>query len=188
MDFDVAAAHRPAEIEVEVGGRLYVIPAMTAHEWCVALFPGEGVSAGWIDIVPGLLEDGDPIQDAIVDEFLADDPVPVDYDELRQAAQAALTAAAGVKWSIARHLIALGLTGEVGGELVLRGVNPTTISLGAYVLACYRVATRNMDRPKVAEFDMLLNRPPTGVDASEWYDEEEAAGLFEAAMAAESSR
>jgi uncharacterized protein YcbX len=172
IQFDRAATREPVEIDVDVDGSSYTIPALPASDWLVVIAHGT-----WADIVPGLLP-----RDAtsVLEDRLAD--LQVGHDAIRQAAQAALAAAAGTKWWTARLLAVTTVTTHLAARLRLAGVDPTVVSLGAYLSTAYTAAQEGMDRQARAQFDMELQRPPAGVAPEEWYDEDAAADGFLAAM------
>lgn len=170
MQFDPAAALRCWAIDVDLGGRTYTIEARPAADWLLAVLGPR------TDIVPGLI--GDP---GDLDDLIADGTV--DSDELRQAAQDAVAAASGMKWWVAEHMAQLAASTWVGREVLLSGLDPAAVSLGAYLGACYHAAARNMNQEQRTKFDLDLTQPPTGVEPEEWFDEDEAAAGFMAALA-----
>lgn len=172
---DPVAALRCWAVDVDVAGQVYTVPARPAVDWLLAIVDG-----AWADIVPGLLDpdQSGPLQDAIAD-------LTVDPAEVRTAAQAALAEAAGTKWWTARTLaMSIAVTPEMVGLLMTRGVDPAHVSLGGYLTAGYALAVRNMDKTQRARFDLDLQRPPAGVPAEEWWDEDAAADSFLSAMGA----
>jgi hypothetical protein len=172
MEFDPAAALTTAGLDVDVAGRTYTVPAMSALDWIRLLTDPDTT---WLDIVPGLLENADDLDDAMIGG-------EVSIAHLRTIAQDVLSTTAGVHWLVAQRLVHLAARPQVGGELVLARLAPAAVSLGAYVLACYQVATRSMSQEQLTQFDMLLATPPAGVDGGEWYDEEAAGEGFLALM------
>ena len=173
MRLDPLAALRCWTVDVDIGGVTYTIPPMTADGWLVPILGGS-----WTDIVPGLLVDTGDLADLLLDG-------EVSYEEVRAVARDALTEAAGMKWWIATQLAHVASSTWVAAELTLRGVDPARVSLGAWLGAAHRAATRNMEKTDLAQFDFELERPPDGVPPEEWFDEEEAANSFVAAMAAD---
>lgn len=170
---DPVAALRCWQVDVDVAGATFTVPARPAVDWLLAVAAG-----AWADIVPGLLDpdESGPLQDAIAD-------LSVDPAELRAAAQAALAEAAGTKWWTARALAAsIVSTPEIVGLLLTRGVNPEQVSLGGYLTAAYSLVVRGMDKMDRARFDLDLQRPPAGVPVEEWWDEDAAADSFLSAM------
>lgn len=176
---DPIAALRCWQIDVEVAGTVYTIPALPAVDWLVAIVEGT-----WADIVPGLLPPGEsePLDDLIAD-------LSIDPAELRTAAQAALGEAAGTRWWTARALAGGILqVPQLAGRLLAAGIDPATVSLGAYLTAAYAMAVDGMDKVQRAKFDLDLQRPPAGVPVDEWWDEDAAADSFYAAMGAAADR
>lgn len=172
MRFDPEAGLRCWPVDVDVGGRTWTIPALPAADWMAAAL------TGWLDIVPGLVD-----QPAALDDVLDDGTVS--YDDCVAAARDALEAAAGCRWWVALRLVHTVCDwATVGGELLLRGVDPGTAPLGAVLAAAYRAATRNADDPQRARIDLALDRPPEGVPVDEWFDEDAAADAFMALAAA----
>lgn len=174
IQFDLAATLEPCEIDVDLAGGTYTLPALPASDWLVVIAHGT-----WGDIMPGLL---DPGTSSDLDDLIADGLL--DPDDIRKAAQAALAEAAGTKWWTARLLAVTAVQTRLAAHLRLRGVDPTVVSLGCYLSAAYNAATENMDRAGRAQFDMELQRPPASVAPEEWYDEDAAAEGFMAAMGA----
>ena len=171
--FDLDAARAMTQIEVDLAGRAYTIPPLSALDWLDLLLD----HCTWSDIVPGLLIDAGPVEDAVLDGA-------IDPDELKEAAHDALTAAAGVRWSVALNLIALADRPDLGGELVLHRVDPATVPLAGYLVACYQLALRRMTtKEQLASFELLLTTPPAGQDPEEWFDEADAADSWMAALA-----
>lgn len=179
IQFDLEAVLEPVEIDVDVDGSSYTIPALPASDWLIVIAHGT-----WAHIVPGLLPGGDAT--SALEDRIAD--LQVDHDAIRQAAQAALAAAAGTKWWTARVLAVTAVTTHLAARLRLAGVDPTVVSLGAYLSTAYTAALEGMDRAARAQFDMELQRPPTGVAPEEWYDEDAAADGFLAAMGSAAGR
>lgn len=171
MRTDPAATLRCWAVDVDLCGRTFTIPAMPAGPWLLALLAGT-VTA----VVPGMLDDGDD-----VDDLLLDGDLP--WDELERAALDAVEAASGMRWWTAYRLARAATSTELGGEVLSRGVDPGRLSLGAYLLAAYRLAVRHMAEKKRREWERELDKPPAGVSAAEVYDDGEAEAAFMAAMA-----
>lgn len=169
MEFEPDALFGPCPIDVEVDGRVYTIPSLPAADWCLAV-----MAQSYMDVVPGLIPDNQagPLDEALIAGRL--------YAECKAAARAAIGAAAGAQWWPATRLT-LSMS-VLAGELHLRGVDPYRVSYGAYLAATYQAATRTMTRKDRARFDRELMSAPAGLPPEEWYDEDHAASLFEAAM------
>lgn len=172
MDIDPAATLRCWRIDVDVAGTLYTIPALPAVDWLTPIVDGSH-----FDIVPGLLSDEDGAD--VDDRLLAG---TVTHVEIQAASRAAIAAAAGMKWWTAQRLAYAALSTWVGGELLLRGVDPARVSLGGYLAAAYRAVTRSTNESQRNRIDMDLERPPAGLPPQEWFDEDEAADNFASAM------
>lgn len=170
MIIDPVALLRDWAIDVDVDGETYTIPARPASDWLLPV-----AADRYLDIVPGLLEDP-----AALDDRLAVGDLD---DECRQAARDAVTAAAGCPWWTARRLAGFVAGSWIGGELTLRGVDAMVLSLPRYFAAVYRLATKYMDEAKKASLDMQLDAPPADLPPEEWWDEDQAASNFEAALA-----
>ncbi len=174
MDIDPAATLRCWRIDVDVAGTVYTIPALPAVDWLTLIVDGSH-----FDIIPGLLSDEDGA--GIDDQLLAG---TLGHSEIQAAARAAIAATAGMKWWTAQRLAYAALSSWVGGELLLRGVDPARVSLGGYLAAAYRAVTRTADESQRNRIDMDLEQPPVGLAPEEWFDEDEAADNFAAAMGA----
>lgn len=128
------------------------------------------------DIVPGSLEQPDEVDDAWMDGL-------IQGKELEQAATSALETASGVKWWIAVKLVKTSLAlPELYGKLVLRGVDPSAVSLGAYVAAVYSAVVANADQKQKRKVDQELEATPAGMSALDRYDEDEAVSGLEAML------
>lgn len=169
MNVDAAATLAPYAVDVDVGEHTVTIPALPASVWLAALIRGSVT-----DIVPGLV-DGDVLDDEIADGRIGG-------AELMAAARAALAAAAGSSWWSATTLAVQAVGSGLHAELLLNGLDPAVVSLGAYLAAALHVATRGVAAEKRDEIHWLLDKPPVGVDPGEWFDEDAAAAGFVAAM------
>lgn len=171
IEFDPAAVLTPFPIDVDVGRHTVTIPALPASAWLAALIRGNDH-----DIVPGLIE-GDDLDDEIAEGI-------IDGDELGAAARAALAVAAGTTWWAATRLASAATSSTIHAEVLLAGLNPAAVSLGAYLAAALQVATRYAPPDKRAEIHFSLGKPPVGVDPAQWFDEAAAAEGFMAALGA----
>jgi hypothetical protein len=171
MDFDPVALLRPWPLDVSIGGQVFTIPARPAADWLIAY--GD---YGYPGIVPGLVEEGDLLDDMLMDG-------DVTWADCAAVARAALAVASGMrKWWAASRLMSTVPSTWVGHRLVMAGVDPTVVPLAAYLAAGYATAQREMKEETLARFDHELEAPPDGVPVEDWYDEDEAADLFMAAM------
>jgi hypothetical protein len=175
VNLDPAAALRLWAVDVQVGEVTYTIPPLPASAWLLAILDGT-VAA----VVPGLLED----RDALYDQLLRGSATVADLDH---AAHAAVEAVSGTRWWVAYRLVNAAVGTALGAELVLRGVDPDTLPLGAWLLAAHRCAARLMRDRDLRRWAQELARPPAGVSPEVWWDEDAAAAGFEAALAAGSA-
>lgn len=167
---DPLATLRCWALDVDVAGVTYTIAAHPAQVWLLAILSGS-----YVDVVPGLLTERGALNDAIIDGT-------VDPDELLGAARDAIAATAGTPWWSAIRLAQATADTWVGAELLLHGVDPGAVSLAAYLAAALRAATKDMDATGRAQLAYDLDRPPEGVPAEQWFDEDAAAAGFLAAL------
>lgn len=172
MRIDPEATLRCWPIDVDVAGDTYTIPALPASSWLLNVAAGS-----YLDVVPGMLTDPTVLDDRL----LLDGDLG---DECTAVARAAITAASGTAWWTAIRLTRAVTDTWIGSELTLRGVDPTSVSYATYLAAAYRVATRYADAQTRFQVDVELDKPPAGVAPEDWFDEDAAGDLFEAAMSA----
>lgn len=168
---DGQAALRCWPVDVEVVGRSYRIVGRPAIDWILKL-----IHEDWLGIVPGLV-DGDEIDDLISDGMIT-------TSDLIVAGRDATVAATGMPWWAACRILAIaGQSVELMGAMVIAGVDPERVSIGAYVAALYRVMVAERDQKQRASLDMDLLRVPPGVRTAELYDAKSAGMAFERAFA-----
>lgn len=142
---------KPQWSQFALAERWWTIPEMSAAVWIEAVLTDAG-----LDIVPGLVEDGDKL-----DELL--DNGEVTFDELRDAGREALAYHGGRSWVTTTRLISYYAMPLGRGELMLRGVNLRKISLAAYCDAMYALIMRNLVKKEDrAKFEAELTRPIPG--------------------------
>ena len=159
---DAGAALDPSEIDVELGQWIYTIPALPASAWIEAILAEDGGS-----LVPGLMDDA--TRDDVWREFLRGN---ITKEELEQGWRAALEAASGQPWWQCARMIMSAASPDawaiVHGKLASRGVNLSTVSLGAcynmmFVL-CLEACKDDNDR---VQFEFNLTTPPPEVSVEE---------------------
>lgn len=164
---DGRAALRCWPVVVEVGGQEFRIEARPAIDWILPI-----VDEDWLGIVPGM------IMDDSLSDLLATGEILV--SECVTAARDATATATGMQWWSAVRLVQTGvLAVDVSGALVLAGVDPVRVSIGAYVAAVYRVISAERDKKERANLDHEIERIPPGIPAQDLYDPEQAAASFE---------
>lgn len=160
-DSDFVASIRPWSIEdILIGDRLFRVPALTADHWLEILLPNQ-VSL-W-SILPGLLDEDD------ADEYLTELMISgaLDRDEYEEIVWEVVGIAAGREWWTALHLLGNAKAEQhtmiIRGELALRGVDATRLSLAAFLDAIYMIFVEKMTEPNRQRFDLLLSKAPPGV-------------------------
>lgn len=166
------AALRTWPVVVDLGGTIYRIAPYPAIRWIVPI-----VDDDWFAIVPGLLD----LSDRGVDEALDDGTIR--HEDCVRAARDAVGAVSGVPWWSAVSLVQSSVgTPEVIGELLLHGIDPQTVGLGAFVVAAYRVFVRDADKKQRAKIDADLDTPPPGLTLADRWDPGAESSGYEAMM------
>ena len=132
------ASLRQFDIEVDLAGRTWVVPAAPAADWFEAV-PSNGACPG----VPGLLTTDD--EEQVIDLVLAGE---VTHAELERVNHDALTAASGWNWWEAERLI-VSIAYDwkvVGGVLLQHGIRLADEPLGAVLAATYSLATAGLNK------------------------------------------
>ena len=132
-----------------VGGVEFEVPAMSAAEWLTLLMVKTPDVEGLIELVPGL------------DEAIYTEQVPI--QEAYEVLPDVIGAACGRDWWVGLRLIATALDhwDLIGGQMILKGVDPTTISLSAWLDAFLLTLLRSMEDADANRFLLQLeSRPP----------------------------
>jgi hypothetical protein len=141
-----------------VGEHPVTYPAMTAQEWLAVV--------GAPDFPLLLLEGVDSAEVVPVLRSLASGTVTL--EDVRAAAYEALAAAAGMPWWKAARLVGWAAAGY-WGELVLRGVDPSRLSLAAWCAAAWALVRRGRDEVGLLKIEAQFDVPPVGeTDESAW--------------------
>lgn len=152
----------PAPVSVTLAGVRFTIPARNAAYWIDAVISDQTE----ISILPGMLEEehSDYLLDMIQNDRVRE-------KDLLNAAYRALTTAAGRDWWVAIRLTGAvtGETGQVMGELILRGVNPSALTYAHWLDAVYALMVRNMDEKALFKFNASLMLAPSieGIEIEE---------------------
>lgn len=172
MEGNGIATMRLWPVTIELGGGTHRIPAAPAIRWVLLI-----VDDRWFGIVPGMLDD----TDTSIDDGLDDGRIT--HNDCLAAARDAVAAASGLKWwSAVRLVMAAVGSPEIMGELLLRGVDPERVSLGAFVQAIYRIFVRDADKKQRAKIDSDLTRVPEGLSIAERSSLSSGASGFEQMM------
>lgn len=145
---------QPWPLTITVGGDLYTIPAHPAVVWLDPLME-EGSS--WLDIFPGLAE-GDA-EEALVQAVIDD---RLDGDELTTVAKEILALASARPWWVTIRLVNVAVSSwdYIGGEIILKGVDASRLSLAAWLDAVFHIILRAMDQKDHTRFLAALEAPP----------------------------
>ena len=178
MAADPLAALRIWELEVELAGETFVVPARPAAEWFIAVL-SEGTA---LPLIPGLMEEG---SEERINDLLLDGEI--DINLLVTRSRELLSEAGGRPWWEADRLIrSAGASWHIiGGELTRLGVDLEKVSLAAALNAIYVICVRTMDEKERNKFDIDLRLPPIGVDGvkpEDMYDQRAAEAAFAALM------
>ena len=149
---DPEASLAPASLEIELLGQVWTVPPLPAAEWLTLL---------WADafdpdaIFPGLAGAEEAVFDAMLDGL-------VTPNEVFEVAMEVLELAAGYRWwfTIKLAMQAKAAWSRVGGLMLLKGVDPNKVSLGAWCSALLALCLNNMEQQKAADFILELNTPP----------------------------
>lgn len=144
------------------------IPPLPAADWIEAILTGS--------VVPDLFADETA---ALAGQLLTAERIT--SEELRDRSREAMADAAGRPWWEVVRLVGL-LSQEpdgVGGELIRRGFDFQTRSIGAYCSVVYATAVGGMEKKERTKFDYQLSLPPVDVVAD---DDEAMSAAFMVAM------
>lgn len=172
VDADPVASLGWVDITVDLLGRSWTIPAMPAAGWLKILWerPFDPDS-----IFPDLADAVAEVEEAILyGQLASDEPTRVACEILEEAS--------GYRWwfTVQLAMAVRAAWPRVGGTLILAGVDPARISLGAWLSAAYACCLDLMDPKKVTQFVNQLNTPPAGFEVE--LDEERESAAFMAMM------
>jgi hypothetical protein len=158
----LGACVRSDPFPVRVGAFDFVMPAYLADRWLVAV--SSEVVRG---VIPGLLtpDDGSLVVAAMMAGELT-------IQDLERAALDAIAHASGRQWWEAVRLVGWAdqSTGEMYGNLILRGVHPDRVTFAAWcaaMLAFVMTGRELKDRQKI-EFDLMIPPPSVADETIEW--------------------
>lgn len=152
------AALKVWPVTVDLGGATYRIAPLPAIRWVIPLFDGD-----LFGVVPGLLDSESA--EAVSSGLLAG---TISHQDCLVAARSAVGVASGVPWWAAVRLVQSALSmPDVIGEMTIDGVDSTTVSLGGFVFAAYRVFTRDADKKQRDKIDREIMATPPGLSIAE---------------------
>ena len=147
---------QPWPVVVELGGRVFEIPAHPASWWLSHLMNTE---LDLMDMFPGGLEseEQDYVYDMIMDGRLSE----LDFGDLVLDIIAAVS---GRPWWVALRLVghARGSWSVIGADMLLRGVDAARMSLAGWLDVALLTMVKNIDPKKVTMFNLELEQPPPG--------------------------
>lgn len=169
----------PTTIETDFQGRTWVIRSMTAADW-LRIFWSEPFEVD--AIFPGLVQDDrndleDLLYDGLIDGL-------IEFSDVTDIALEIIEVAAGFKWWFVLRLTSAikGAWSRIGGVLVLRGVDPSAITLGAWCSAALALCVELVEPKKAVEFIEQLSAVPDGVEQDPMDDMAMEEAAFFAAM------
>lgn len=145
---------QPWPLDVVVGGDAYLIPAHPAAVWLTVLM---STTTDWLDVFPGLAESGsdDVLTQAVIEDRILG-------DEVTQVAKEILATVAARPWWVAVRLIRVSVESwdYLGGEVAMRGIDASRLSLSAWLDAVFHIMLRSMDNKEHTKFLLALEAPP----------------------------
>jgi hypothetical protein len=159
--FDPRAPLENWDIEVELVGKTWTIPASSAADWVVPIVTDMADL-----VIPTMFrEDPAEIEDALYDRELS-------WIEIETAYHNAIAEVAGCRWWEAQRLMALTLDwGGVGGELLLRGFRLEERSVAETCVVTWKLITRGKEEKDLNRILHEIEKPPSGMDPDEVIDD-----------------
>lgn len=147
---------RPWPVELDLAGRTYTFPAVPAVEWLSVLM-AENLDQDQI-----LLELCPQGYELLLDEEL-------DPEELTRALLDVIEQVSGRKWWIALRLIWVVRANwnVLGAEMFYRHIDPTALSLSAWLDVMLVLTIKAMEPKDVSMFTSKLELPPPGETIAE---------------------
>lgn len=172
------ASIRPCEIDVELAGTIFTVPALSAADWLVAIMDEGGGS-----ILPGLLP---AAQQREVYRMIARGRL--EPSEVNRAWRDLLAVATGRTWWSAARLCRSASDPDawpiVHGRLLTSGVDVQEVSIGGFCNAVFFLlmsGAKDEEERTSARFELEL--PPPGAEQEAWDDRERMAQDFLANLA-----
>lgn len=142
---------KPWPVELELAGKTYTFPALPASDWLATLMVADlDPDQVILDLCPG------------GHALLLDDSV--DPDDLYASLLDVIEQVSGRRWWIALRLIGVIRTNwnVLGAEMFYRHIDPTVLSLSAWLDVMLVITIKAMDPKDVALFTSRLEVPPPG--------------------------
>jgi hypothetical protein len=177
---DPLASLEPFDLEIEVAGRDFLLPAAPAVDW-LRIFLANNPTLD--DILPGMA--GPQCRAHLYRSMMAGS---FTTEEWKQLLLDIIEAVSGRRWWQALNLInAMKEPANwtpVHGHLLLRGIDVRQVSLAAWLDATYALVTENMDKDEKIKFQLAIDTVPDSVSAEDAIDEAEQERAFLAMMQA----
>lgn len=142
------AAFRRAPFPVQVGDDTYIFPALSAAQWLDILSTDRWMTA--------VLQELEPDE---YDRFL--DRPGLCPEDVRKFSCAALSGAGGRPWYQVLRLAGTVLgSPEALGSVLLRGIDPNSMTLAAFTSCVWVLLTQNGDQMQRMQAEMQLTMPP----------------------------
>lgn len=159
LNLDPVQSLAAYSVLVTVAGHDMEIPALPAADWLAVL-----MSDSMDDIFPGLLgdEDTELFEDLILDGKLG-------LDEYEETLFSIIETVSARKWWVALRLVTQAKVSWdiVGGELALKRIDPTQMSLSAWLDALLLIILEHTEPRDVTMWTMKLEAPPQDVAEEE---------------------
>lgn len=143
-------------IEVSIGTKVIEVPAMPAVDWLAYLLQATPDLDG---LLSNLLPE---IEDALYDDLMPE-------QDLYLLVLDIISTVSAHPWWVTLRLVNVAHQNwdSIGPELMFNGVDPTVISLAAWVDATLLIMLRSMDPKKITMFVMQLEIPPKDLQLTE---------------------
>lgn len=150
MDVDPLASMRCWAVEIELGGRVYEIPALPAVEWWPVLVSGDIGQV--LDFIESSPDDPRNVDDLLLSgAFTAEELTQALTDAIEETAGRSLHAA------IVLATVANGQWPAIGGALAQAGFRWDEQPLGAALDAIYAAVTERLNKEALDKFLALLD-------------------------------
>lgn len=156
VSVDPTAQFQITDVLVELGDQFFVIPGRPAAAW-LSILTADQLDGS--EIVPGMLEEPDQLDDLLLSGV-------VGGDEVASAIRDVITVASGHPWWWTLGLLSLLRSQEYGVQLLgeMVSVDASTCPLGAWLNALYARVVKYMKQEDRTKFDMELDTPPPDVE------------------------
>lgn len=177
---DPLASLVPVRVIITIADRDFVVEPKPAQDWLEILLAEEPDIR---DIVPGWC--GYECHSHLYRSLMNGS---FDGEEWGTTVLEVIEVASGRRWWQAINMInAMKLPENwrmIFGQLVLQGLDPRQVSLGAWLDATYALCTQNMDKDDRIKFDLAIDTPPSFVKPEDAIDPAEQERAFMSLMQA----